>query len=31
MDLVEPEADFVGLADSFGVLAHRITDPDDLV
>lgn len=30
MDLVEPEVDFVGLARSFGVDAHRVTEPDDL-
>ena len=30
MDLVQPEVDFVGLARSFGVQAHRVTDPDDL-
>jgi thiamine pyrophosphate-dependent acetolactate synthase large subunit-like protein len=30
MDLVEPEIDFVGLAQSFGVKAHRVTEPDDL-
>jgi benzoylformate decarboxylase len=30
MDLVEPEVDFVGLARSFGVEAHRVTEPDDL-
>jgi benzoylformate decarboxylase len=30
MDLVEPEVDFIGLANSFGVQAHRVTDPDDL-
>jgi benzoylformate decarboxylase len=30
MDLVEPEVDFVGLARSFGVNAHRVTEPDEL-
>jgi thiamine pyrophosphate-dependent acetolactate synthase large subunit-like protein len=30
MDLVEPEVDFVGLARSFGVKAHRVTEPDEL-
>ncbi|MFC2030072.1 thiamine pyrophosphate-binding protein [Chloroflexota bacterium] len=30
MDLVEPEVDFVGLARSFGVDAHRVTEPDEL-
>jgi benzoylformate decarboxylase len=30
MDLVEPAADFVGLARSLGVEAHRITEPDEL-
>ncbi len=30
MDLVEPEVDFVGLARSFGVEAHRVTGPDEL-
>jgi len=30
MDLVEPEVDFVGLAHSFGVEAHRVTEPDEL-
>ena len=30
MDLVEPEVDFVGLARSFGVEAHQLTEPDDL-
>ena len=30
MDLVEPEVDFVGLARSFGVEAHRVTEPDEL-
>jgi len=30
MDLTEPEIDFVGLARSFGVDAHRVTDPDEL-
>ena len=31
MDLVEPEVDFVGLARSFGVQAHQVTGPDELV
>jgi benzoylformate decarboxylase len=30
MDLVEPEVDFVGLARSFGIEAHRVTEPDEL-
>ena len=30
MDLVEPEVDFVGLARSFGVEAHRVAEPDEL-
>ena len=30
MDLVGPEVDFVGLARSFGVEAHRVTEPDEL-
>jgi benzoylformate decarboxylase len=30
MDLVEPEVDFVGLAQSFGVDAHRVTEPGEL-
>ncbi len=30
MDLTRPEIDFVGLARSFGVEAHRITEPDEL-
>jgi benzoylformate decarboxylase len=30
MDLVEPEVDFVALAHSFGVRAHRVTEPDEL-
>jgi benzoylformate decarboxylase len=30
MDLVEPPVDFVGLARSFGVRAHRVTEPDEL-
>jgi benzoylformate decarboxylase len=30
MDLVEPEVDFVGLARSFGVQAHRVAGPDEL-
>ncbi|HSR33823.1 MAG TPA: thiamine pyrophosphate-dependent enzyme, partial [Anaerolineae bacterium] len=30
MDLVGPEVDFVGLARSFGVRAHRVTEPDEL-
>jgi thiamine pyrophosphate-dependent acetolactate synthase large subunit-like protein len=30
MDLVEPEVDFVSLARSFGVKAHRVTEPDEL-
>ncbi len=31
MDLREPEIDFVGLAQSMGVPARRITDPDEVV
>ncbi len=30
MDLVEPAVDFVGLARSFGVEAHRMTEPEEL-
>lgn len=30
MDLVEPEVDFVSLARSLGVEAHRVTEPDEL-
>jgi len=30
IDLVEPEIDFVSLAQSFGVQAHRVDEPDDL-
>jgi benzoylformate decarboxylase len=30
MDLVEPEVDFVNLARSLGVTAHRVAEPDDL-
>jgi benzoylformate decarboxylase len=30
MDLIEPQVDFVGLAQSFGVTAHRIVEPDEL-
>jgi benzoylformate decarboxylase len=30
MDLVDPAIDFVGLARSFGVEAHRITEPEEL-
>jgi len=30
LDLVEPEIDYVGLARSFGVEAHRITEPEEL-
>jgi len=30
LDIRQPEADFVGLARSFGVDAHRITEPDEL-
>jgi benzoylformate decarboxylase len=30
MDLIAPEMDMVGLARSFGVEAHRVSDPDDL-
>ena len=29
-DLVDPEVDFVGLARSFGVESHWVTEPDDL-
>jgi len=29
-DLIEPEVDFVNLARSFGVEAHRVTEPDEL-
>ena len=31
MDLRDPEIDFVGLAQSMGVPARRITDPADIV
>jgi benzoylformate decarboxylase len=31
MDLRDPEIDFVALAQSMGVAARRITDPDDIV
>jgi benzoylformate decarboxylase len=31
MDLREPDIDFVGLAQSMGVSARRITEPDDVV
>jgi benzoylformate decarboxylase len=31
MDLTEPQVDFTGLAQSFGVEAHRVTEPADLV
>jgi benzoylformate decarboxylase len=31
MDLRDPEIDFVGLAQSMGVPARRITDPNDIV
>ena len=31
MDLREPEIDFVELAQSMGVPARRITEPDDVV
>ena len=30
MDLTRPEIDFVGLARSLGVEAHRVTEPDEL-
>jgi benzoylformate decarboxylase len=30
MDLAEPEVDFVGLARSFGVEAHRVGEPEEL-
>jgi benzoylformate decarboxylase len=30
MDLVDPEVDFVGLSRSFGVEAHRVTEPEEL-
>jgi benzoylformate decarboxylase len=30
MDLVQPEIDFVSLAQSFGVEAHRVAEPDEL-
>lgn len=30
MDLVQPEIDFVALARSLGVEAHRVTEPDEL-
>ena len=30
LDLVEPEIDYVNLARSFGVEAHRITEPEEL-
>ena len=30
LDLVDPEIDFVGLARSLGVEAHRVEDPDEL-
>ena len=30
LDLVGPEIDFVGLARSLGVEAHRVTEPDEL-
>jgi benzoylformate decarboxylase len=30
MDLVQPEIDFVSLARSLGVEAHRVTEPDEL-
>jgi benzoylformate decarboxylase len=30
MDLLEPEVDFLGLARSFGVEAHRVTGLDEL-
>ena len=30
MDITEPEVDFVGLAQSLGVSAVRVTEPDEL-
>ena len=30
MDLVRPEIDFVALARSLGVQAHRVAEPDEL-
>jgi benzoylformate decarboxylase len=30
MDIAKPEVDMVSLARSFGVEAHRVTDPDEL-
>ena len=30
MDMVEPEVDFIGLANSLGVRAARLTDPDEI-
>jgi len=30
LDLIDPEIDFVALAQSLGVEAHRVTDPDEL-
>jgi benzoylformate decarboxylase len=30
LDLVEPEVDFVGLANSLGVEASRVTEPEEL-
>jgi benzoylformate decarboxylase len=30
LDIVAPEIDFVGLAQSLGVEAHRVTEPDEL-
>lgn len=30
LDMTGPEVDFVGLARSFGVEAHRVTEPDEL-
>lgn len=30
LDLAKPEIDFVGLAQSLGVPAERVTEPDDL-
>lgn len=30
MNLIEPDIDFVGLARSLGVEAHRVTEPDAL-
>jgi benzoylformate decarboxylase len=30
MDLREPEIDFVGLAESMGVPARRVTEPDEV-